>query len=817
MLNSIVTGFFLNLLTLKGFSHIRKEFVMNEKALRTLEYYKIIEKLEAYASSAQAKDMCRMLKPSANIDVIVKMQQETADALSRVLASGRLSFSGLSDVRASIKRLEVGGALTIGELLAISKVLDVALRAKAFSEKRQENLPPDSLSEFFELLAPHSPENNEIKRCIIDEDTIADDASAGLKAARRQILLINNKIKDQLQNLVNDAASKGQLQNNIITMRNGRYCLPVKAEHKSQIQGMMHDQSSTGSTVFIEPLSIVKLNNELAEAFLQEQKEIQKVLADLSNLIAEQISDLEYDVKTLVKLDFIFAKAELAKSMNASMPDFNKDRRISLKKARHPLIDPKKVVPTDIRLGDEFNLLVVTGPNTGGKTVSLKTMGLLSLMGQAGLHIPAFDHSELGVFKEIFADIGDEQSIEQNLSTFSSHMINTVNILKNADSECLALFDEPGAGTDPTEGAALAMSILSWLHDIDARVMATTHYSELKIFALGTPGVCNACCEFDVETLAPTYRLLIGVPGKSNAFAISSKLGLPDHIIEDAKKRIGESDQKFEDVIASLEDSKKEIEKEQEYIAALKKEAEELRADLDGAKEKLESQKSRILDEARVEAEKLLSEAKDFADETIRNFNKWGAQGANKDMENARNELNKKLSKTNREGLKAKTPANKVDPKKLHIGDSVNVLSLGLKGTVSTLPNAKGDLFVQMGILRSQVNVSDLELTKETIEDNKRAKTGKGSIGLSKSLSVSTEINLIGMTTDEAIFTLDKYLDDAYLAHLPSVRIIHGNGTGALRSAVQAKLKKTKYVKGFHLGEFGEGDHGVTIAEFREG
>lgn len=800
-------------------AEIKRGIIMNAKALHTLEFDKIMHKLEDHASSHMAKELCRRLVPSTDLREIREWQQETADALSRVLQSGRLSFSGLADIRPSLMRLNVGGTLGMGELLSISACLDVTLRVKGFSQKRAESLPPDTLTERFSFLEPLSPINNEIKRCILSEEVMADDASPGLKSVRRAITNANNKIKDQLGSMVNEAAARGHLQSNIVTMRNGRYCLPVKQEFRSQVQGMIHDQSSSGSTVFVEPMAIVKLNNELAELAIEEQKEIEKVLATLSNEVGEHLSELEYNLKTLIQCDFIFAKAELAKQMKATMPDFNNDRRIRIKRGRHPLIDPHKVVPIDIHLGDEFNLLVVTGPNTGGKTVSLKTVGLLTLMGQAGLHIPAFDHSELGVFEEVFADIGDEQSIEQSLSTFSSHMVNTVRILEQADSNSLVLFDELGAGTDPTEGAALAMSILSWLHALDARVMATTHYSELKIFALTTPGVSNASCEFSLETLQPTYRLLIGIPGKSNAFAISSKLGLPDHIIQDAQSRIDTNEQKFEDVISDLEDSRKAMEAEQAQIAAYRAEAEALKKELEQQKEKLAAQKDKLLSQAREEAANVLQEAKDYADETIRKFQKWGASASAREMEQERSALRGKINEQNKgRKLATRTPGGKkLTAKDLRIGDAVRVLSLNLRGTVSTLPNAKGDLYVQMGILRSLVNISDLELMQEQeVTGPSIQKTGGGKIKMSKSISIHPELNLIGKTTDEAVFELDKYLDDAYLAHLPQVRIIHGRGTGALRAAVHAHLKKTKYVKSFRIGEFGEGDHGVTIVEFKD-
>ncbi len=794
--------------------------VLNTKAIKTLEYNKIIDKLTQYAGSTLGKDRCSKLLPMDNLEDITHAQKETSDALSRILQKGSISFSGLKDIRGSIKRLEIGSTLGMGELLQISSVLDVALRVKAFSRNDSDEVEQDSLDMRFSLLEPLSPINNEIKRCIVSEEEMSDDASSTLKHIRRTIKNTNEKVREQLNSIVNSQNSKTMLRENIITMRNGRYCLPVRAEYKGQFGGMVHDQSSSGSTFFIEPMSVVKLNNELRELAVQEQDEIERILAELSASIANETEKLTDDVNILAELDFIFAKAYLSKQLKASEPVFNTKGYVNIKKGRHPLIDPKQVVPIDIHLGDEFNLLIVTGPNTGGKTVSLKTVGLFTLMGQAGLHIPAFDGSELAVFEDVYADIGDEQSIEQSLSTFSSHMTNTINIIKNATPNSLVLFDELGAGTDPTEGAALAMSILSYLHNQDIRTMATTHYSELKIFALSTPGVENACCEFSVETLRPTYRLLIGIPGKSNAFAISSKLGLPDYIIDDAKSRIDSQDKSFEDVISDLEESRITIEKEREEIAKLKEEAAQLKSELAKKQEKLDTAKERILREANEEAHNILADAKEFADETIKKYNKWTKEsGLGKAMEEERAQLRNRLNEAESKlALKNKAKPTKVHKAKdFRIGDAVNVLSLGLKGTVSTLPNAKGDLFVQMGILRSQVNIKDLELIDEpVITAPNLKKTGSGKIKMSKSYNISTSVNLIGKTVAEAIPELDKYLDDAYLAHLPQVTVIHGRGTGTLKNAVHQHLKKLKYVDSYRLGTFGEGDQGVTIVEFKK-
>ena len=795
---------------------------MNEKVLHTLEYNKILDQLTEYAFSADAKSRCQKLRPITDRAQIEQLQQQTSDALSRLFKYGSLSFSGVTDIRDSLKRLEIGGALSAIELLRVCSLLESAKRAKAFARSQDDNdQPDDSLTSLFAGIEPLTPLYDEIRRCILSEDEIADDASSTLHSIRRSMRGMNDKIRAQMNSIINNTTTRSYLQDTVITMRDGRYCLPVKAEAKSLVPGMIHDQSSTGSTLFIEPMAVVNLNNEYKELQLREQEEIEVILAGLSNLTASYATQLLADYELLTELDFIFARAAFAQTYNGVAPLFNDDGRIHIRKGRHPLLDPKKVVPIDVRLGEDFRLLIVTGPNTGGKTVSLKTVGLLTLMGQSGLHIPASERSELGIFDEVFADIGDEQSIEQSLSTFSSHMVNIIRILEQVNDRSLVLFDELCAGTDPTEGAALAISILSKLHLYGARIMATTHYSELKVYALSTPGVENACCEFDVATLSPTYRLLIGIPGKSNAFAISEKLGLPTDLIADAKGRISKSEGDFEDLIADLEKSRSTIEREQLEINQYKAEIESLKEKLEQKQERLDSSRDKILREANEQAYNILKEAKDVADETIRNFNKYGKAGAPvSEMEKERTKLRGKMDKAAQkmsEQKKASVPNHNV-PKKLRIGDSVKVISMNLKGTVHSLPNARGDLYVQMGILRSLVNINDLILLEEDAAPGtkKFQKTSAGKIKMSKSASVSTEINLIGKTTDEAIPLLDKYLDDAYLAHLPSVRIVHGKGTGALRNAVQAHLKRLKYVKSFHLGEFGEGDAGVTIAEFKD-
>ncbi len=791
---------------------------MNQKALKTLEFDKIIHRLTEHAASVGAKKKCMELVPVTSLWEIERAQTQTADALRRIWQKGSISFGGIRDIRGSIKRLEIGGILGMGELRQIMSLLETAGQVQKYGAHEREDEKADSLDESFEFLDPVPSLCSEIRRCILADDEMADDASSALFSIRRSMRQMNDKVHNTLNAMVNGAV-RTYLQDAVITMRDGRYCLPVKAEHRSQVPGMIHDQSATGSTLFIEPMAVVKLNNDFKELLLKEQQEIEKILSELSEKTAAYADQISGDYDVLVELDFIFAKAILAKEMNAVRPVFNDQRRINIKEGRHPLLDPKKVVPVTVRLGDDFRLLIITGPNTGGKTVSLKTVGLFTLMGQAGLHIPAFEGSELGVFGDVFADIGDEQSIEQSLSTFSSHMTTIVSILKNMDTNSLVLFDELGAGTDPTEGAALAVSILDHLQKQGIRTMATTHYSELKVYALSTDGVENACCEFDVESLRPTYRLLIGIPGKSNAFAISSRLGLPDFLIEDAKKHLSAKDISFEDIIAELEHSRVTLEKEQMEIQSYKEEIRKLRNELQKKQENIDQRKEKLLKDANDKAAAILQEAKDYADETIKNFHKFGKANISiKDMEQQRSRLREKIDAAQSKSQSTTTakPKKKVKADKLHIGDKVRVLSLNLEGTVSTLPNAKGDLFVQMGILRSQVNVRDLEFIGEA--ENlaaSKSMSGSGKIRMSKSALISTEINLIGMTVDEAMGHLDKYLDDAYLAHVPSVRIVHGKGTGALRTAVQQHLKRCKYIKSYRLGTFGEGDAGVTIAEFK--
>ncbi|MBD5479806.1 MAG: endonuclease MutS2 [Lachnospiraceae bacterium] len=792
---------------------------MNKKVLQTLEYHKIIAQLVQKADSDPGRKMCESLLPETDLSEIQTAQTETADALSRLFRYGSTSFGGNKDLGFSLKSLEVGSSLSIPELLKIAGFLENVSRIKAYGRNERDESVQDSLSQFFEDLTPLSSISGEIRRCLLSEEEVADDASPELKRIRRSIQLTGEKIHNQLGSMLN-GSYRTYLQDAVITMRGDRYCLPIKAEFKNQVSGLVHDQSATGSTFFIEPAAVVELNNHLRELAIEEQKEIERILADLSAQVSEHTDELSANQRIMTRLDFVFAKGKLAMDHNGTMPVFNTEHYINIRKGRHPLLEKKKVVPIDIHLGKDFDLLIITGPNTGGKTVSLKTVGLFTLMGQAGLHIPALDRSELSIFEEVYADIGDEQSIEQSLSTFSSHMTTIVTILSHADENSLCLFDELGAGTDPTEGAALAIAILNHLHDRGIRTMATTHYSELKLYALSTPFVENACCEFDVESLKPTYKLLIGIPGKSNAFAISSKLGLPDAIIDAAKEQISKEDESFEDVLANLENSRLTIEKERREAAEYKDRIKTLEAQLKAKNEKLDSAKDKILKEAHEQARAILQEAKTVADETIRSFNQADRNSDMKELEKKRQNIREKIDdKNERLALKMPPSATRktLDPKKLKKGDSVRIVSMGLKGTVSSLPDAKGNLFVQCGIIRSSVNVNDLVLLadNDTASQKSAVRTSGGKMKMSKTMTISPEINLLGKTCDEAISVLDKYLDDAYLSHLPSVRVVHGKGTGALRNAVHTHLKRLKYVKEFRLGEFGEGDAGVTIVTFK--
>lgn len=810
---------------------------MNKRSLRILEFTKILSMVNEYAASPMAKRRIDRMKPQRDIDVIRKLQEETNDALNRLNHHGNISFSGLRDIGASIKRLEVQGTLTSQELLDIAAVLQVAKAVKqygdgsdlteALASRNQEPVSQttnDSLTERFNMLLPLEHIASEITRCILSENEYADDASSGLKNIRREIRLTNDKLHQQLDKIIKSDANRDQLQDSLITMRNGRYCIPVKQEYRSKFPGMIHDQSSTGSTLFIEPMAVVNLNNQIKELANEELLEIEKILETLSAQAATYVSDIAYDLELLTDLDFIFAKAKFARATNSTRPIFNTDGIIDIRQGRHPLLEKHSVVPVDIRLGEAYNLLIITGPNTGGKTVSLKTLGLFSLMGQAGLHIPAMEESRLAVFDDIFADIGDEQSIEQNLSTFSSHMSNIVYIVQHATPNTLCLFDEPGGGTDPVEGAALAVSILNYLKSMGARCMATTHYSELKTYALSTDGVENASCEFDVATLRPTYRLTIGIPGKSNAFAIASKLGLPEYIITSAKEQIDSDAVDMETLLADLEASRRSMEEDEKAIEAYKQEIESLKESLKKKEENLDTKKAEILKNAREEARDIIEEAKETADQTIRDYNKWRSNPSKADMrtmEEKRSSLRNKIKDYEKAGAsetKKQTSNHKASD--FHIGDTVQVLSMGTRGTITNLPNNKGIAGVQMGIMSAMLPISDLLIIPEStisVNGEKQKYAGRRAGGdhttVNKAKTFSPELNVMGKTVDEACFEIDKYLDDAVLAHISRVTIIHGKGTGALRKGIWQYLKNHPLVQSYRSGEFGEGEYGVTIVD----
>ncbi|MGN0253195.1 MAG: endonuclease MutS2 [Lachnospiraceae bacterium] len=796
---------------------------MNEKSLRILEYNKIIEMLSLKAHSKAGKLLCDGLKPIDNLNEVISSLQNTDDALKRLIKNGNISFAGNKDIRQSLLRLKKGSSLNALELLLICDLLEASSRVKSYLKKEHPDDEDDSLDKYYAMLEPLTKHSLEIRRCIISEDEIADDASSELKAIRRHIKGTNDKIHSELTRMVN-TTYRTYLQDAVITMRDGRYCIPVKAEYKSNVPGMVHDQSGSQSTFFIEPAAIVNLNNELKQLSIDEEREIQVILAKLSSDLSDHLDEIMTDSEVLTILDFIFAKANLALDMNATRPLYNVFGHVNLKKARHPLLDKNKVVPIDIKLGYNFDLLIITGPNTGGKTVALKTIGLLSLMGQAGLFIPAKDASELSIFDNIYADIGDEQSIEQSLSTFSSHMKNIVEILHEADEKSLCLFDELGAGTDPIEGAALAISVLSDLHARKVRSVATTHYSELKVYALQEEGVENACCEFDVDTLRPTYRLLIGIAGKSNAFAISSKLGLPSYIIDDAKSRISKKDESFEDVLTELENNRVIIENEKAEIEKLKREIELLKKDYENRQKKLLESKDKIIREATEEAREILQDAKNTADIAIRDLMKKENRGDIRSMERNRTKLREKIDNTNSKvSINSSTVKKKKNkPSDFKLGEDVRIISLNMEGTINSLPDSKGNLYVLCGIMRMQAKMDDIEFIDKPDIIVKDMKFKSGDLSkkshqksLSKASSISMEINLLGKMVDEAIAELDKYLDDAYLSHLSSVRIVHGKGTGALRNAVHNYLKNVSYVSSYRLAEYGEGDAGVTIVEFK--
>ena len=789
---------------------------MEEKTLKILEYDKILERLSAYATSEAGREYCLRLTPSSNFRHLSLWQKNTTDACTRIRLSGHsVSFRGLKDIPDTLKRIDMGASLSIPELLAVGAVLTVSDRVKRFDAYDEGD--EDSLSEMFGMIEPLNDTNRNLQRCIIDEETIADDASPGLFSIRKRMQKAESDIHDTMAARLN--SSREYLTDAVITLRDGRYCLPVKAEYKSKVPGIVHDTSSTGLTLFIEPMAVVNLNNELRELAGEELKEIERILSELSSSLMPYTDTIADNIKLLKKLDMIFAKALYSNDIDGTEPKFSRDKSIDFKEARHPLIDKEKAVPVNVRLGSDFGLLIITGPNTGGKTVSLKTVGLLTLMAQSGLHIPAAEGSVAGIYKNVFADIGDEQSIEQSLSTFSSHMTNTVHILNEADTDCLCLFDELGSGTDPTEGAALGIAILDFLHNMKVNTMATTHYAELKIYALETPGVENACCEFDVETLKPTYKLLIGVPGRSNAFAISERLGLPQYIIDEARRRIDTENESFETVIRQLNEDRIGAEKAREDADKYRLESEKLRNRLKEREEKLEKNRDKIINEAKQEAQRILKEAKETADSAIKNINQLKSVEDYARAEKERERLRKNLKDTaSKGGFGEKGPSQPVSPKKIKVGDMVRVMPMGgVTAEVMSLPDKDNNISVRIGFMQSRVSVRDVEFAgNANVQASKPKQPAKKSGSYSpKALTVSHELNLIGMTTDEARPVLEKYLDDAYLAHMDQVRIVHGRGTGALKNMVHERLKKIKYVDSFRLGVFGEGDTGVTIVKFK--
>ena len=818
---------------------------MNEKVLHIVEFNKIIEQLTENANSAPAKMLCKELRPMDNLPDIRLAQEETDAALQLLIRKGNVNFGSNRDFGYTFGALSIGSTLTAAELLHLASFLDNVGRVQEYGTTQaggrgvsalgsNDQIRPEDniLFDLFDCLYPLKSLSREILRCILSEEEIADEASPGLRRVRREIKEASGRIHQQLNKMVNVTLAP-YLQDSVITMRGNRYCIPIKSEYKNQVQGIVHDQSASGSTLFIEPAAIVNLNNTIRELNLQEKQEIEKVLASLSAEAADNLMALKDDAANMTKLDFIFAKAKLALAQNATMPLLNNRRYIKINKGRHPLIDKKKVVPIDLELGDDYDLIVITGPNTGGKTVTLKTIGLFELMGMAGLHIPAGDRSEIALFDEVYADIGDEQSIEQSLSTFSSHMTTIVDILKDVNESSLCLFDELGAGTDPTEGAALVISILNYLHERGIRAVATTHYSELKVYAMNTPGVTNASCEFNVETLQPTYRLLIGVPGKSNAFAISKKLGLPDDIIDAAREQLSQETQNMEDILADLEEKRVKIQREQDEITSLKESIAKEQKQLRNKEKLLDERREKILEKANEEARDILADAKKKADEAISELRKTGRGGDMASMERTRSALREQVSKKN-EKLSRKeedsAPRGRLKASDLHVGDKVKVISMGLTGVVTALADSNGKVSVRCGIMNSKAALSDLALIEEDVYGNpvrssskssmKKAFENAGGAGnkqrdldFSRNQSISPELNLLGMTTDEALNELDKYLDDARMSHLSSVRIVHGKGTGALRKAVHNYLRKQKWIKNYRLGDFGEGDAGVTIVQ----
>jgi len=781
---------------------------MNPKALSTLEYPKIIEMLSSRAISPMGKARADALTPMTDIAEISQAQAETTAATGYILRKGSLPLGGIRDIRAFISRAMAGGMLYIEDLLHVADFLYVCGKAMTYG-REERNTEPTCLTPHFNGILAAPALEAEINRCIKSATEIADNASPKLNDIRRNITQAHNKIRDQLQSVIRSGAYKDMLQDAIITLRGDRFCVPVKADQRGNFPGMVHDQSSTGATVFMEPLVVVQLNNKIKELHFEEKREEERILMKLSGLVADEADILTASINNLTYLDFVFAKGELSLAQEANPPEFNQRGYVNIRKGRHPLLKAGTVVPTDIWLGGEFAMLLITGPNTGGKTVTLKTIGLLTCMGQAGLHIPAAEHSELAVFDEVFADIGDEQSIEQSLSTFSSHMSNIVQIIGQLEGQSLVLLDELGAGTDPTEGAALAIAILQYLQSKGTRTVITTHYSELKLYALSTPGVENASCEFDVETLRPTYRLLIGVPGKSNAFAIAARLGLPENIITKAKEALSTEEVRFEDVITDLEAGKKMVAIEQERAAVYRREAEALRQDLAKTQEKLQAQKDKILEKAREDALFTVQQARREAEALLKSMQQT------KESEEARRQMREKLGEMEVAIGPIKEKPTRKPPENLRRGDKVFIHSLNQSGTVSTPPNEKGEVHIQAGIMKIKVHITDLSISEDEPKEKFTPAGGAGGSKIGKAMHIRPEIDLRGMLPEEATGVANKYLDDAFLGGLSMCTLIHGKGTGAVRNAVHTMLKKHPHAKDFRLGKYGEGETGVTVVTLR--
>ena len=791
---------------------------MNKKTLETLEFYKILERLAEFAVTDIAKSAAMHLEVSDNIKRVNHMQDETAQACNLITKKGTPPIHCTADVRPALKRAERQGTLSLGELYSIAKILKTTRAFKSYPD----DVVSEALDEHFEALYEDKRLEMRIFDIVIDAETIADNASPELSDIRRKIKNSNNKVKDILHSMITSQAYAKCLQEQIVTMRGDRYVIPVKSEYRGEIKGILHDTSSTGATLFIEPMQVVDANNEIRDLMAKEKDEIERILSELTSEVADVSKLIQMSFDILTELDLIFARAKFSLKYDAYRPVLNDNGYVNLERARHPLLDPATVVPTDIRLGRDFDTLVITGPNTGGKTVVLKTLGLLTLMAQAGLHIPAREGSVVSVFRNIFADIGDEQSIEQSLSTFSAHMVNIVKILGEVDDSSLCLFDELGAGTDPIEGASLAVSILERVRGMGAKSAATTHYSELKMYALSTDGVENASCEFDVDTLRPTYKLLIGIPGKSNAFAISKKLGLDESIIEYAKNHIAAENVKFEDILSELERTRAEMQAEKDKAKAYKKDTEKLRADTANTNRLLRDKTDRIIERARMEAKQILDDAREEADELIKQIREIQKQADFKEAAEAaikaRQKLNEKAKKNSEKLADSmfKTDVSYKPPKTVKPGDDVEIVKMGQKGVVVTTPDDKGDIMVKVGIMKIKTNLSDIRLVAPPKESNTGKQRRNFSSGdISKTMSLSPELDVRGETVDTACMMVDKFLSDAIISSLGQVRIVHGKGTGMLRQGIHRYLKTLSYVKSYRIGVFGEGDSGVTIVELK--